>query len=108
MACRVFRMVILGVIEETPLTTTFINSAVGHASSRTSGNSGRMKPRHGPYDAGVDTSAIFMRPLDSHSSAEKGPFGVLDIRAAGPDFLGSDTKGSALRKEYSSDNSERV
>ncbi|KZP07076.1 hypothetical protein FIBSPDRAFT_965946 [Athelia psychrophila] len=117
MACRVFRMVILGVFKGNSLSTTFITSAVakagsggtGHASSSASGNTGGRQARFGPYDAGVDTSDIAMKPRPLHSSAQPGPFGVLDFRNIDTlDLPGSDSKGAPLGREYSSDNSERV
>jgi len=113
MACRVFRMVILGVVKGNSLSTTFLASAVakagtgsGHASSSASGNNtGSRQVRHGPYDAGVDTSDIAMKPRPLHTG-HPGPYGVLDFDT--PDTLSSDPKGAPLGREYSSDNSERV
>lgn len=116
MACRVFRMIILGVIKDNPLSTTFLASAVakastrtGHMSSSASGNTGGVRARHSPYDADVDTSDIALKPLPLQSGAQPGPFGVLDFHNIDePGLPISDTKGAPLRREYSSDNSERV
>ncbi|KAF7977301.1 hypothetical protein HWV62_4277 [Athelia sp. TMB] len=102
MACRVFRMVILGVVKDSALSTTFLASAVnknhsisGPDSTHTHTIGTHTNRRQGPYDPENDI------PLKSRPIAD--PFGVLNICDMSSDAFPPPSKSSGLRPEYLDD-----